>query len=465
MEITTTKTPKINNGVAALLISVAILVLGNNLQGTLLGIRAGVEGISKFNIGLMMSSYYVGFILGSVTLAKLLVLVGHIRTYAALASFASALTLSYILLISPSFWIVLRFLQGFSYAGMILVIESWLNGCAEKKNRGSLLAKYGLVFWGCSAISQTFLNLAAPESFILFCFISIMVSLALVPVTVAPSRAPLALSSNRYKLRKLLKVSPVGMFAVFVSGLCMGSVWGMAPVFGQRIELSTSGISFFMFSLMAGTLISQWPLGKISDKTDRRLVIVITSFIAGSVSIFLSVQNNPSVPLLLTLALIYGALAFPLYSIAVAHVNDCIHQEENIGVAGTLILLQGIGSAIGPMASGALMEITGPGGMFMFVGSSLVALAVFGILVIPQRKAISHKLKQNFMAVPRTSYVFLYQQTRRKGEKRLKKWNAKQHQADNCIDLNLSGCKYLAVNICIQKLAKKGKICYFTLFE
>ncbi|MBD3316119.1 MAG: MFS transporter [Chitinivibrionales bacterium] len=407
-----------SRGISILLVSVCILVLGNNLQNTLLGVRAGVEGMSSLGIGLMMSSYFAGFVLGSVYLPRLIVAVGHIRTYAALASMASAITLAYILAVFLPAWVALRFLQGLCYAGMILVIESWLNGCSTKATRGRVLATYGIVFWGTAATSQTLLNLAPAQSFILFGVVSILVSMALVPITLAPTRAPSSVPSKRLQLKRLQAISPLGLLGVLVSGLCIGAAWGMGPVFADNVDLDSVGISLFMASLMAGTLLFQWPLGRLSDMVDRRYVIVVAGTVAGAISLLIAFGMPHSFPVLIALVLLYGGFSFPLYSLGVAHVNDCVSVEESVGTASTLILLQGVGSALGPLIAGALMGAVGPAGLFFFVGTSLLALAVYGLFMIPLRKPSSSKIKRAFMAVPRISHVLLWEYSRRKKKSR-----------------------------------------------
>ncbi len=401
-------------GISVLLLSVCLLVLGNNLQGTLIGVRAGLEGMGSVSIGMMMSAYYAGFSLGSIFLPHLIIAVGHIRTYAALASIASALTLAYVLVIFTPAWIGLRFFQGLCYSGMILVVESWLNGCSTRTDRGRVLATYGLVFWGSSAASQILLNVAEPSSFVLFCLVSILVSVALVPITLAPTRAPATLLAARMKLRRLHAISPVGVLGVLVSGLCIGGVWSMGPVFAQNINLDHKGISIFMGAIMAGTLISQWPLGRISDKIDRRIVIVISGAGAGLIGLVLALQQSYSLGPLVILVSAYGGLSFPLYSLSVAHVNDCVTDEESIGTASTLILLQGVGSALGPFVAGFVMGKAGPQGLFYFVSAPLIILALYGMVMITRREAVSEKIKRGFMAIPRISYVWLTVHTKKK---------------------------------------------------
>ncbi|MFP4014536.1 MAG: MFS transporter [Chitinispirillaceae bacterium] len=405
----------ISRGIPILLLSVFVLVLGNNLQGTLLGIRAGLEGMSSVSIGFMMSSYYAGFVLGSLFLPRLISAVGHIRTYAALASMASAITLAYILAIFIPTWIIFRFMQGLCYSGMILVIESWLNGCTTRENRGQVLATYGVVFWGTSALSQTLLNVAPPSSFYLFGLISILLSVAMVPITLAPSRTPSAVLKERLKIRRLHHISPVGMMGVLISGIIIGAVWGMGPVFANNIGLNPKYISFFMTAIMAGTLISQWPLGRLSDKVDRRLVIVGSCSTAGVIGIVLAFQQSYSFSLLAGLVLAFGGLSFPLYSLSVAHVNDWVHEEESVGTASTLILIQGIGSALGPVIAGAMMGMLGPQGLFFFVGGILLLLGFYGLyyIAIPHSSGLV-KIKRKFMAMPRISFVLLHEHSKRK---------------------------------------------------
>lgn len=228
--------------VATLLASVILLVLGNGLQGTLLVVRAGIEGFRSEVIGAMMSCYFAGYALGALLLPRLVASAGHIRAFAGFASIASAVTLLHVLFPEPWVWIVLRALTGLVYAGMILVTESWLNAHALPATRGRLLSLYGMLTMGTWALGQGLLNMAPPQGMALFLLVSILVSLALVPITLLPSRPPMVPQEARLSLRRLFAISPLGTLGAFLSGLALSAFWGMGPNFAQEVGLGT-GVS------------------------------------------------------------------------------------------------------------------------------------------------------------------------------------------------------------------------------
>ncbi|MFW6254903.1 MAG: MFS transporter [Chitinivibrionales bacterium] len=394
------------SGVPVLLISVCILILGNYLQNTLLGIRASFEGISSLNIGLMMSAYFVGFSIGPLILPPVIVSVGHIRTYAALASLASATALAYALIVFVPAWIVFRFLQGLFYAGMILIIESWLNGCSTSSTRGRLLATYGIVFWGSAAVSQTLLNIAPADSYILFACVSILLSITLAPITLAPSHTPATVFNKPLKLRRLISISPIGACGAMTSGLSNGAIWGLGPVFAKSLSADRGSISLFMAVIMGGALLSQWPLGRLSDSVDRRYVIVLSGITAGLIGLLLASQVACPHYVIIALVLLYGSFSIPLYSLSIAHVNDCVSDEERISTAGLLILLQGLGSAIGPLLAGAIMVPSGPRGLFFFVSFTFFIMAGSSIAIIIRRKPTPARNKSRHVPIPRISLLF-----------------------------------------------------------
>jgi MFS family permease len=393
-----------DRGVAVLLVSVALLILGNTLHTTLLSLRAGIEQMSTAGIGLMMSAYFGGFACGSVALPRRIALVGHIRAYAAFASLVSAAILASVLVVRVPAWTLLRFVQGMCYAGMIVVIESWLNGCTENSRRGQILASYGLVFWGASAASQTLLLLAPAQSFTLFALASILVSIALAPVALAPSRAPTPPRPGGRTKRSIVSIAPLGSLSVFAGGICIGALWGMGPAYAGMIELGQREVSLFMTAGMAGALLLFWPLGRLADLIDRRRVIALCAA-AGSALAF-AIAARPPRPFspLLALALLYGAMSIPLYALGVAHVNDSVDAADTIDAASALVLLQGAGAALGPALAGALMDHAGPRALFLFSGAVLATVAAAGAHIIARRTPAP---RQSIYAriIPRISYV------------------------------------------------------------
>lgn len=274
MTIAPASPPRLRVGpVSALLFGIGLLVLGNGLQGTLLGVRAGLEGFRQETIGLMMSAYFAGYVAGSIWCPRLIDQAGHIRVFAALASIASAATLTHALTIEPTSWTFLRALNGACYAGLGIVTESWLNGHAAPGRRGQLLAIYGVVTMGAWAASQLLLNLADPAGFVLFCLVSVLLSLALVPIALTRAAVPVTADQSRVSLKKLYTISPLGFAGCLLTGLAMSAFWGMGPTFAQQIGLNNIHLSLFMAAPIVGAVVLQWPLGWVSDQIDRRGVI------------------------------------------------------------------------------------------------------------------------------------------------------------------------------------------------
>ncbi|MEX2630126.1 MAG: MFS transporter [Tistlia sp.] len=366
--------------VATLLISVSLLVLGNGLQGTLLVVRAGQEGFRGETIGAMMSAYFAGYALGSLLLPRVVGSAGHIRAFAGFASIASAVPLMHLLLLDAPAWILLRAVTGFAYAGMILVTESWLNAHAVRATRGRLLALYGMVTMGVWALGQGALNLAPTEGIVLFLVASVLVSFALVPITLLPSRPPTIAGQAPLKLRRLLNTSPLGTLGAMTSGLALGAFWGMGPRFAQDVGLDTAGISAFMAVVLLGALVLQWPLGWLSDRHPRRLVIAGACLGAALAGTGLALAEQAGLPALLTLGFLFGGFGIPLYTLCVAHANDRLRAEETLAAAQGLVLLNGLGAALGPILASLEMRWLGPGGLFLHAAALLTALMAVALL-------------------------------------------------------------------------------------
>ena len=389
----------------ALLLSALLLVLGNGLQGTLLSVRAGMEGMAQDDIGFMMSAYFAGFILGSLYIPRRVENVGHIRAFAAFASIASAIALIHVLAVSVWLWTLLRVLHGFCYAGLILVVESWLNGETQNSNRGRVLSVYQLVLMIGWVLSQLLLGTASPRDFSLFLVVSIFLSLSLVPVTLGRVENPGAVAATPLSLRRLLVISPLGVSGIFVAGTVFGSFVGMGPLFAHGIGLGADGIAQFMAITMLGAAVLQWPLGWLSDNRDRRRVIIWTSLGTALASLVLGFEASHSDTFLLPITFLYGALSFPLYSLCVAHVNDHIPQDSLVATASALVLVYGIGSALGPLVSGLLMSHLGSSGLFLFICAVQSLFALFGFYRLTRRGEVLPDIKKAYVPIPQTTHV------------------------------------------------------------
>lgn len=399
---------------SALLLGVCFLGLGTGLQGTLLGLRAGLEGMSEESIGLMMSAFFVGYGLCSILVPHMVTAVGHVRTFAALASIASVAALFHLLHVSAPAWILFRLLNGGCYAGLILIAESWLNSCAEQTHRGRTLAVYNIVLFGSFALSQALINLASPAEFNLFCLVSILLSLSLVPITLSRATVPGTVSASRLGLGRLFAISPLGVCGVFLVGLWMSSFVGMGPLFAHQIGLEEAGVSLLMGIGMAGPIVFQWPLGWFSDRVDRRWIVIFAAGIAGVIGLCIAFESaSPSLVGMASLVFVYEGLSIPIYSICVAHVADLISRDDILSAASSLISVYGVGAIFGPFVSGVAMGEMGPKGLFVVSSVLGFAFVGFSLYRLTSREAITKALKRSFVAVPRTSHVILHMDKRR----------------------------------------------------
>ena len=367
--------------VATLLASASLLVLGNGLQTTLLVVRAGHEGFAGQTIGLMMSVYFAGYALGSLLLPRAIASAGHIRAFAGFASIASIVALLHLLLNAAWAWTLLRALAGVAYAGMILVTESWLNAHAVASTRGRLLSLYGMATMGSWALSQGLLNVASPEGPALFLVASILISFALVPLALLPSHPPVIVQEAQLNIRRLFVLSPLGTLGAFLTGSALSAVWGMGPNFAQEAGLGTAGISAFMAAVLLGALAMQWPLGWLSDRHPRRLVIAFASFCAVLSGAGLALAES-SLPVLVALGFLFGGFSIPLYTLCVSHANDRLRTDEMLAGARSLLLLNGAGATFGPFIASLWMARIGPRGLFV---NASILLSVLMLVALARR--------------------------------------------------------------------------------
>jgi MFS family permease len=401
--------------VSALLASVVLLVLGNGLQGTLLGVRAGFEGMGATTVGVIMSAYFFGYLFGSLHSPAMVARVGHIRTFSALASITSAVALAHAIAPTAAVWTVLRAAHGFCYAGLVLVIESWLNGSTTRRFRGRVLAVYGTAVSASWALSQALLILAPAAEFVLFAAVSILMSLALVPISLARVSTPSVVETPRMGIAHLYRTSPSGVVGVAAVGFCLSAFTGLAPVSGQQSGWTEGRIALFMTAWLLGALLMQWTLGSLSDRVDRRWVIAGASLASAGWALALGLGPHlgtpvgAGAPVAATVALVfaYGGFSLPVYSICVAHANDLIAEHELLPAASALLLVFGAGSIAGPLAAGAATRAFGPPGLFVLLGAVHVLAAAFVLQRMPRRARVPAEEKEPFVPVPRTTPVIL----------------------------------------------------------
>lgn len=389
-------------GVSALLSGTAFLFLGSGLYNTLLAIRATSEGFSPSIVGAVMGAYYLGFLIGCLYCPKLIHGVGHIRTYAALTAVASAATLAHVLLVEPVLWGVLRVVVGFCLAGLYMTIESWLNAKASSDSRGRIFAIYMMVNLGALGFGQLLLLTADSKSFALFAATSMLISLAAVPISLASMTPPSFGVSKRMKIGVLWRISPLALIACAGIGLAQGAFWSLTPVFTFDAGLSENGTALFMAMTVFGGLVLQWPIGWISDRWDRRtLILVICALTAIVAAAAAFAGERQWMPALFTIGVIYGGLSFTIYSLAVSHANDHADAGEIVSLSALLLLVYAVGAIIGPVLCGWLIGYTSPSALFGFIAAVFLLLSAFGIWRQTRRPSVLAADRTPFVPVSR----------------------------------------------------------------
>ena len=394
------------SGTWALLLGVGLIMVGNGLQGTLLGLRASLEGFPTVATGIVMTSYYVGFLAGSAIVPKLLKQVGHIRVFAAMASIASGAVLLHGLWVHPVGWALFRVLTGFCFAGLLVVTESWLNDAATNRTRGQLLSVYMVLVFCGMAGGQYLLLLADPHSFELFIVVSLLVSFALVPIVLSVSPAPRFEAPARVGWRALYSMSPLGVTGAVLVGMAHAALFTMTPVYAGLVALSTGQISVLMSAGLIGGMALQWPIGWLSDRFDRRRVMTAVTFAAAASALAAWSFSALSWPAFLVFVFLFGGTSLPLYSLCLAHISDFLEPEQIVSASATVVLVGGVGLCIGPLLAGAGMTVLGPGGLFLFLVAVHSGVGVFALYRMTRRPPPPLEEQRHYEAMsPRTSPI------------------------------------------------------------
>ena len=407
-------------GARGLFIAVLLVMLGNGVLMPLLGIRAELEGFSTTTTGVVLSFYYVGFLVGASVTPRLVVQVGHIRVYAALASLASTATLIYILTPSPLVWSGARLVTGFSMSGLYIVAESWLNDATTNRTRGRLLAVYMVVLMGGLALGQMLLTLADPTGIILFIAASILVSVAVIPITLSTSPGPRLTLSDKLPIRRVWDTAPLGLVAAFGQGAGVAALLSLAAVYSTRVGMSVDRTAVFLTAAIVGSIVLQGPIGEISDRVGRRRVIMSVA-VLGAGACLAMIYVDPLSWSALIISFLVGGLALPMYPLALSHINDRVPPGSAVGVSSVVSFVTGVGAIMGPISAAFVMDGTGPEGLFWFIGVVYLAIAAFAGLRILTHKGVPVKERRAFVMVPaRAGTVILHvaRRVRRPGEGR-----------------------------------------------
>ena len=368
----------------ALFVGMFMLMVGNGLQGTLLGLRGDAEGFSTFSLSIVMSAYFLGFLFSSRYTPELIRRVGHVRVFAALGSMISAVLIAYPVLVDPWAWTVGRVIIGFCFCGVYITAESWLNDASSNENRGKSLSLYMIVQMAGIVFAQFIVSQGDVSGYILFAISSILVSLAFAPVLLSVRPMPAFETTKPMKLRELISTSPLACFGMFMLGGVFSAQFGMSAVYGSRVGLTVGEISFFISAIYVAALVLQYPIGWLSDRMDRRQLIVWISLVgaAGSMIAFL-------VPGYFTLIVVSGAIvggmSNPLYALLIAYANDYLEKEDMAAASGGLLFINGVGAIAGPLIVGFMMDAIGDNGFWLYTAILMASVGAYGIYRATQR--------------------------------------------------------------------------------
>lgn len=371
----------------ALLLGMMLLMLGNGLQGTLLGIRGAIEGMSPQTMSWIMTGYFVGFLLGSQMAPNMIRRVGHVRVFAALASMISACFILYAAWADPYFWFFLRVVVGFCFSGVYVVAESWLNDSATNETRGQTLSAYLIVQMLGIVLAQAVLNFADASGYTLFILISVVVSISFAPILLVVTAVPKFSTSKRMTFRELWNVSPLGVVGLFFLGTVFSALFGMASVYGTEKDMSVKDISIFVATIYFGGLVLQYPIGWLSDRMDRRILITALCGVGMVFCLGAGISDNPA--WILMVAFVIGGVSNPLYSLYIAYTNDFLEPEDMASASGGMIFLTGVGAIFGPTIVGWMLGKYGADSYFWFLAANMAIMGGYGLYRMTQRPSVA----------------------------------------------------------------------------
>ena len=372
----------------ALLLGMMLLQVGNGMQGTLLGIRGVIEGFTTLELSIIMSGYFIGFLFGSRTAPHMIRRVGHVRVFAALGSLISAVMILYPTVTDPWAWSVGRVVIGFCFSGVFVTAESWLNNTATNATRGKALSLYMIVQMVGLVSAQALIVLADPAGYVLFVIPCVLISLSFAPILLSVGPTPSFDTTKPLSLLQILKISPLGCVGMLLSGGVFAAQFGMAAIYGSQAGLSVGQISTFVASFYVAALVAQYPLGWLSDRMDRRVLIALVSMVTG-IGAVIGMLLGETFWLLLLAAVLVGGTSNPLYSLLIAHTNDFLDLDDMAAAAGGMVFINGLGAIAGPLMMGWMMGLMGPGGYFLYIAILMFALVAYATYRMTQRAAPS----------------------------------------------------------------------------
>lgn len=377
----------------ALFLGMFMLMVGNGLQGTLLGLRGEQEGFSTFALSIVMSGYFVGFLFSSKVTPELIRRVGHVRVFAALGSTISAVLIMYPVLVEPWAWTIGRVIIGFCFCGVYITAESWLNDASSNETRGKALSIYMMVQMVGIVFAQYIVSQGDVGGFTLFIIPSILVSMAFAPILLSIRPTPQFAQTKPLSIKRLIKASPLGCMGMFLLGGVFASQFGMSAVYGSQVGLTVGQISLFVSAIYIAALVAQYPIGWVSDKIDRRILILWISMIGGAGSLIaFFIPGNFTI--ILISAAILGGTSNPLYALLIAYTNDYLEREDMAAASGGLLFINGLGAIAGPLIVGTMMEKLGANAFWLFTGVLMFLVGFYAIYRMTRRSRADQEFEQ-----------------------------------------------------------------------
>jgi MFS family permease len=388
------------------LLGVACMEAALGALSPLVGIQLVRQAVPTELIGLITSAYFVGFLAGTLTAHHVIDRVGHVRAFSALAALAAVATLLHIVARHPAAWGLWRAVIGYAIAGMFVIIESWLNDKATSENRGRIFALYSVVSWGAAGLGPLALNYGDADGTQLFALITMVLVCALIPLALTTTGNPEIGHRSHFGIRRLYRISPLGVIACFGSGLINTSLWGLLPVYAAKVGIGARGVSVLLSTSVIGALLVQMPIGALADRFGRRPLMLATCLGGVAVAVVVTLQGDPSFAMLLVLTALLSSFAAPLYALGVGQTNDYILRQDFVAASAGLLFAWGLGSSIGPAMAAAVMGPLGPRGLFVFLAAGLGVIALVVVARIIRRRALSPVQQSNYVAVPQTQGTY-----------------------------------------------------------
>jgi MFS family permease len=378
---------KVLGSVWALLLGMMLVMIGNGMQATLMGVRGGIEGFGTLQLSIITSADFLGFLAGSRATPEMIRRVGHVRVFAALGSFLSAGLIAFPVLTDPYSWTVIRILLGFCLAGVYVTAESWLNNAATNTTRGQIISAYMIAQTSGIIAAQGLMNIGDAGGYLLFVVPSILVSLSFAPILLSASPTPAFETDKPMTLRQLYDTSPLASVGMLILGGIFAAQFGMASVYGAQAGLSVGQISGFVAAIFAGAVAFQMPIGWLSDRMDRRWLILGVAGV-GALSTGVGAVLGVDFETLLVMGFIMGGMASPLYSLFIAYTNDFLQVEDMAAASGALVFVYGLGAILGPMVTGQLMDMVGPHGFWMFLAALFTLIVLHAAWRMTRRPSV-----------------------------------------------------------------------------